>query len=302
MLKRPMLAKNTTPETCHLPAMASPKLEGVRLIVTPDGLFTRSMKPIPNRIMKEKWEPLRAFCADWKICVEGETYVHGWDFNKISGAYRRGNSIDGGRLELYLFDLYDLNNPDVHFDLRAAMLYMYYHERGMEMKDLYIIPQELVRTQEEVQLKYGQYLEQGLEGLVLKRPDAPYKQGRSTPRDGLFHRIKPELDFDGKVVGFEQRMVNTAESFVNELGYLKKTRYQEDMIPSGMVGVALVQTKEFGVVKVAMTRGLTDEQRVEIWANRASYIGRHLRFVCLPLRGQDKPKAARFDVWRTDLD
>ena len=47
-----------------------------------------------------------------------------------------------------------------------------------------IVPQTPCFTEEEVLAKDKEYVDSGYEGLVIRDPNAPYKYGRSTVKEG----------------------------------------------------------------------------------------------------------------------
>src|SRR6185437_11420902 len=54
MNHKPMLAVDCGGiETLTFPLIASPKLDGVRAIISADGVLSRTLKPIPNRRVQE---------------------------------------------------------------------------------------------------------------------------------------------------------------------------------------------------------------------------------------------------------
>src|SRR5262245_56793250 len=59
---RPMLSATCEDITkVRLPAMASPKLDGIRCVIRDGKALTRSLKPIPNRYVRKRLTGLPAF-------------------------------------------------------------------------------------------------------------------------------------------------------------------------------------------------------------------------------------------------
>ena len=288
--------------------MGSVKLEGVRGEFTPDGLFTRPLKRFNNKLLAVKFQEVIEYCKEYEIIIEGEFYKHGMPFNEISSICRRSGHLGVDDLEFHIFDAYVEEMPSVRFSLRIDLIER--AVRGIGMDFVKMIPQALQETKEEVIAAYENALEEGYEGWVLKDPDAPYKLGRSTVSEGIYLRLKPEDTFEGRVIEIVERFENLCDSEVNELGRLKKRQDKDMKASTGLAAVAIVESEGFNKpIRVSLSRGILDYQdtnkspsRASIFANRADYIGRYIRFVGFTIKGMDLPRSPRFDDWRTDLD
>lgn len=297
---KPMLAKNTEIEDLRLPVYVSPKLEGVRAVFTPDGLKTRPMKKFGNPWVEYKFKTLSDFCQTHGVYVEGELYCHKMEFGEISSRTRRRHHPETDDLVLFVFDYWDPKFNDQKFEHR--ILAMSNAVRMCGHSDIRLAEQFLFEKHVDIVKYYVDIIGAGFEGLVFKDPKGTYKHGRSTNREQKFLRIKPETTYDGIVLEIVERMENLVPSEVNELGYLSKKQDKDMKAHTGMAAVAVVQCNDFDEpIRVTLSRGLSDMDRAEIWSNRDSYIGKHLRFVGLPVPGM-LPRAPRFDAWRTDLD
>lgn len=298
---KPMLAVNAKTSKIKFPVMGSLKLEGVRGIFTPVGLKTRPMKNFGNPLLSAKFAEISKLCNEKDIVIEGEFYVHGMTFNDISSICRRSHHPDVDKIEFHIFDMYSMKNPDIGFRDRIALA------QGILStvctKDVYFIEQHMQHTIEDVMDRYSDAIYLGYEGWVMKAPNARYKLGRSTISEGYFIRLKEQNSWDGKVIEIVEMMENLVESEENELGYMSKRQDKDMKEGKGMAAVAVCECADFPgkEIRVTLSRGLTDADRAEIWINRSDYIGRHLRWVGIPVKGM-LPRSPRFDVWRTDLD
>ena len=304
---KPMLAENIKPEQMTQPSYGSLKLEGVRFVIHPDeGLIGRSLKPFNNQLLYEREDikQIEQYCAENSIILEGEFYVHGWTFNKIDSAIRGNGNIDANELELHVFDCYVPKQPTCTFHVRYAFYKYAVNELvSAGVKKLHYVEQTLMKSAEDVRSAYCWAIENGYEGFVLKARDGYYKMGRSTLKQQLFTRIKPEETYDCVVLDIIERQENLCESEVNELGYLKKRQDKDQKRATGMAQTALVYTPQFGEIhKVSLTRGLTDPDRMLIWENADNYKGKCMQFVGIPVPGQNISRSPRFDKWRHDIE
>jgi len=304
---KPMLAVNSKPEDLKKPQLGSLKLEGVRGIFTHDeGLVGRSLKPVNNTLMYQRQEfaDIEGYCAQKGITLEGEFYVHGWTFNRIDSCIRGEGNIDVNKLEFHVFDCYVPAMPDATFKERVSF---YNHAvaelQAMGVQCIKSCPQTLMQGPDDIRNAYLWAIENGYEGFCLKAAELPYKLGRSTLKQEYFTRIKPEETYDAVVLQIIERQHNLCESTVNELGYLHKKQNKDMKAGAGMAQNALVYTPQLGKVhKVALTRGLTDPDRMRIWEDAGYYEGKCVQFVGVPIPGQDIPRSPRFDKWRLDIE
>lgn len=297
---KPMLAVNTKVNKVKLPAIGSLKLEGVRAELTPDGLKTRPMKRFGNDWIEVKFAKLLEYCKDNDVYLEGEFYIHGMKFNEISSICRRKHHEDTDKIELHLFDGYFPTIPSAGFADRSRIIHDILSEDDYD--NVVAIEQVVHNCHKSIESSYSYAIENGYEGYVLKSPTGSYKTGRSTHKEQKFLRIKQENTYDGVVIDIIERFENLVPSELNELGYMSKTQDKDMKGPTGMAAVAVTMCSDFeGEIRVTLSRGLTDQDRAEIWDNRQDLIGKHIRFVGIPVEGM-LPRAPRFDAWRTDLD
>ena len=307
MIWKPMLATNAIIDKIKFPIYSSLKLEGVRGEFTPAGLFTRPLKRFNNKYLEKKFEKLIDFCNKMDVVIEGEFYKHGMDFSSISSICRRAGHPEFTQLEFHIFDMYSPSDDLHSFETRYENLKKL---NGILGDDVIIIDQVLHNSKEEVIEFYENALSDGYEGWVGKKPNSAYKKGRSTVNEGIYLRLKPEDTFDGVVIEIIERLENLCESEENELGLMSKRQDKDMKASTGLAAVALVDCKLFNKpVRVSLTRGILDytdtkksPSRASIFRNKASFIGRNIRFVGFTIKGMDLPRSPRFDDWRTDLD
>lgn len=300
-LFKPMLATNIKITDLRLPVYASLKLEGVRGEFTPVGLYTRPMKQFGNKWVAAHFVELVEYCKERGIYVEGEFYRHGIPFNELSSITRRRQHPDTAKLQLHIFDVYNPDDPGLPFRDRSYDIDRVVKEAGCP--NVYATDQRLMTDHDSIQKFYENAIEDGYEGLCFKHPNEKYKMGRSTKNEQKFLRIKAEDTYDGIVLEIVERLENLVESKPNELGFMSKAQDKDQKAHTGMAAVAITKVKGISTpVRVTLSRGLSDFDREDIWEDRESYVGNHIRFVGIPVPGMEKPRAPRFDAWRTDLD
>lgn len=174
----PMLAKGY--DKFPGPGYAQPKLDGIRCIMTAEGMFSRQGQPItavPH--LHAACAPL--FAADPDLILDGELYNHDLreDFGAISSVVRKKNPTADqlAHAEAVMqYHVYDI----------ASMGTAPFHERNNRYHDLlrdlgcgWILPvmSRLALNQEEADAAYGAAIAAGYEGGIY-RLDKPYEIGR----------------------------------------------------------------------------------------------------------------------------
>jgi DNA ligase-1 len=174
----PMLAKKFEgwPGQCW----AQPKLDGIRCIARAEGLFSRQGQPI-TAVPHIQQALAYLFENDPDLVLDGELYNHEFhdDFGEISSIVRKKNPTSE-QLEkakrLMQFHVYDLPSHPGSFGERSAALALLVSD--CDKLCIRFVPTAQVNSSENLDLLYGQWLEEGWEGQMV-RLDAPYEQKRS---------------------------------------------------------------------------------------------------------------------------
>jgi ATP-dependent DNA ligase len=124
------------------------------------------------------------------------------------------------------------------YSTRYATLKSLVEKQPSKNKKIWLVATDIVNTFEEAQTIFEDYLERGLEGIILKDGSGPWEDKRAK------HQIKfkGELECDLKIVAVEEGK-GKAE---------------------GMLGAILCESAD-GVVKVSVGSGFTDAHRKQYW-------------------------------------
>ena len=279
-----MLATDADLDKLRFPLLASAKLDGVRAVVRDGVVFSRSNKPIPNAHVQKLFGKYTHF--DGELIVGDPTSKTCYR-DTVSGVM----SVDGEPdVKLYVFD--HVGEPSHIYNFRA--------ERLTESKHVIVHEQVMCLTLEDI-LKYEeQCLDAGYEGLILRDPHAPYKQGRSTVKEGYLLKLKRFVDDEATVIGFEERMHNGNVATVNELGRTARSSHKENKSGRGDLGALLL--RHSSGIEFSCGTGFTDSERGEIWANRARYLGQLAKYKHFPVGAKDLPRHPVFLGWRDRRD
>lgn len=238
--------------TLKYPVAVSPKLDGFRALVIDGILYSRNLKPIRNTHVQKLF---------------GRVEYNGYDGELIVGDPTSKTCFRDTSSGVTSFE----GEPDVRFYVFDNMMFPgVWHERYASIKssghvfkaDHYIVnhPDEIITYEE-------QFLNEGYEGLMIRAIEGPYKQGRSTAREGYLLKLKRFEDSEALVIGVEEKMHNANEATVDALGHTSRTSHQENLVPLNTMGALIVRDLKTGV-EFNIGTGFDDESRREWWNER----------------------------------
>jgi DNA ligase 1 len=296
---RPMLASPAEVSSLRFPVLASPKLDGFRVLAMDGKPMTRSMKLVPNRHVQ------RVF-SEWGDVLEGldgELIVGEPTakdvFEQTTSQLRR----EEGEPE-FTFHVFDLWNRDG----------VYYRDRLAELQDrklskrlmpwIRVVPHVPLADARQLEVFETKLLEQGYEGVMLRCPLGPYKQGRSSAREGWLLKVKRYEDAEAVVIDFEEEMHNANEAFTSEIGRTKRSTAQEGLIGKGRLGALVVKgvNGPFKDASFNIGTGFDAAQRTAFWADRANLKGQVVTYKYFSVGAKDAPRHPVFKGFREAFD
>lgn len=266
---KPMLAvacEDVT--TIKYPVLLSEKLDGCRASIHNGVVMSRSMKPIPSKTVQEKFGKAEYEGYDGEI-VYGD--INASDvFNKSTRACMSVDLPEDFGAEQVRFYVFDKIGSEGYSDRYNSIV----EDIGNGVLKL---PQQLVTNAEDLTRITNEMLSHGAEGSMVRAIHGPYKQGRSTLKEGYLLKVKTFSDAECRVIGFEEKMHNANEATVGELGQTKRSSHKANMVPTGVLGSLQVVDVETGV-EFNIGTGFTDEMRESIWKNRDSWMGKLVKY------------------------
>lgn len=268
MIKRPMLAAKATDEELQAlfkrghSFLLSPKIDGIRALVVNGQLVSRTMKPIRN------YHTQSLFGRPELEGLDGELVVgNPWDKNLMQQTSSGVMSYDGRPdVRFYVFDRWNYPAP---FSIRLPTcatfdcVVNHYHHTV----DSY---NEMLEFEEH-------YLTHGYEGVMLRHPNGPYKQNRSTLREAYLVKVKRFEDAEAIVTAFEPLLRNTNAAELDERGYTKRSHRISGKIQDDLLGKVFVRDLRTGV-EFSIGSGFTEQQRKSLWERSESLVGRIVKY------------------------
>ena len=331
---KPQLAPNEeiNLEEIQYPLLASYKLDGIRCIFYKGQILSRSLKPIQNKQLKEKFEPLRKYSEYNNVILDGEIYSPELTFQQITSFVMTQDFEDKksikkfgkiitipASLKFHCFD--GIVNDDLTQPFTERMLYnciplMYVYDDLIE-----IVNHATVNSKEEIQEQFELALSEGFEGLILRDPNGRYKCGRGTIKEGLIYKVKPYRTFDAQITGVVQATAvnEDVEKKINELGRSVTSKKKDDrhLIEKASAFNVMYCTECNGTQKamngdeectcpfckeLKVVLAMTDEEKEEVWKNKESYIGRYIQYKGMLVGAKDVPRHPTFERFRNDKD
>jgi len=274
---KPMLAPNEKVDlsAVKFPLLASTKLDGIRCIFYKGQILSRSLKQIQCQQLRERLEPIRQFSELNQVIFDGEIYSPKLTFQQITHFTMTrdlGDEELPEHLRFYCFDM--LDGFDRPFELRNDVME---GTIGLYNHIAYPVEQREVNSAKEVEIYFEEVLSQGYEGLILRDPKSFYKFGRGTIREAIIFKVKPFVTFDAKITGVVQstEVNDDAEKKTNELGrsVTSKKIGERHTIEKASAFWVDYEGKPLKVVLA-----MTDPEKVAVWANRASLIGKTIEY------------------------
>ncbi len=271
------------------PVIVSPKLDGIRCI-RPHGRppLAASFKPIANHHIREVLTEILPFGFDGEIVLPGKSY------NDIQSEVMSYKGEPEFKFRAFDYIQGDLQEP---FESRIRECE---NKIAAIQQDKYIkiIPHYVVHSVEELEEFETTCLNQGFEGVMIRKPEGGYKNGRSTLKQGLLLKLKRFIEDEGVIIGFVEKMRNDNEKKVDALGLSKRSSHQEGMTPTGTLGAFIL---DWNGRTLRVGGGLTGKERRDYWECRDSLMGKLVTFKYQPYGMKDLPRIASFRGIRKDI-
>lgn len=282
---KPTLAVAADLKTIKYPVYASPKLDGIRCSIVEGQALTRTLKAIPNKSISKVLSRSDLNGLDGELIVGPPTSatVYNETVSQVM-AHDKGH----GNVAYYVFDLHDIPSATYRHRLDTLMDTISGFQSACNMS-IHLLEQHLVSNESDLLEYEDAKVNQGYEGLILRSPEAPYKFGRSTVKEGYLLKVKRFEDSEAVVIGFEEEMFNGNEAETNELGRTKRSTAKAGLSGKGTLGAFLVRDVKTGV-EFSIGTGLTAVQRQHAWNNRDKLLGTFRKYKFFPVGVKDKPR------------
>jgi len=285
---KPMLASQVHDlGSLKFPIMCSPKLDGIRAICGPEGLLSRSLKPIRNRYIQGLFAPLKGSLLDGELIVGPPT---------AKDTYNRTNS------GVMSFE----GEPEITFHVfdrvgTGSWMDRYYCSAIETHTHLTTVPHKRCNSIQDIESEEEFFLSEGYEGAMLRDPEGIYKYGRSSVKEGLLLKLKRFTDGEAVITGLVPKFHNANPEQINELGYMKRSKVSSGLVMLDTLG-ALVVTDCVSGIEFQIGTGFTDEMRKSFWGLGESLIGEIVKYKSFDHGVKERPRHPVFLGFRSSDD
>ena len=296
MTFKPTLAVAAEFDKIKYPVFASPKLDGIRCSIVNGKALSRTLKPIPNKHIFGQ-------LSDSKIDgLDGELIV-GLPTSKTCYTDSVSNVMAHDKVPGYTYYVFDdHSNPLATYRFRRTrLLDMLGNGRWGMFPQICLLEQNLLSNEADMLEYEAAKVAEGYEGIILRHPEAPYKYGRSTVKEGYLLKVKRFEDSEAEIIGFEEEMFNGNEAQTNELGRTKRSTAKEGLSGKCSLGAFRVRDKISGV-EFSVGTGLTALERQSHWLNREHLVGALVKYKYFPVGVKVAPRHPVFLGFRDERD
>lgn len=307
MTFRPLLADPPDAEKHPLrfPFLASPKLDGIRCIITPDGARTRSLKPIPNRALA------RILSAPELIGLDGELISgapNARDAMQATSSAVMSHDASAESVRFHVFDCLDcFERPAAPYRLRLLEAQRMAKRAASAGLPVEIVAQTRVETFAELMAFESDCIAQGFEGAMVRRLDGVYKFGRATAREQTLMKLKRFEDAEGAVLDAFELEHNANEQTRDERGLAKRSSAQAGKVKAGTLGGFIVALgAPWKAESLRVGNGWPADERARLWAlwrdDPGQLRGRLLKYKFQREGAKDAPRLPVAIGWRDARD
>ena len=275
---KPMLGIAVDTTKLVFPVYASPKLDGIRVIIKDNQVLSRNGKLIPNVFIQSLLKSYHGL--DGELIVDHPTHPNVFQLT-TSGVM----SIEGTpNVHLYVFDCwYAEGGIDVRYNEVLKII------QNSSIANIEVVPQIIINSLEELYKFEEDCLAKGYEGVMLRYPNAPYKNGRSTVKEGALLKLKRFSDSEAHILGMEPLLRNHNEPTKNALGHTERSSHIDNKVADDLLGALNVKDIHTGV-EFSIGSGFTEEQRRDIWNRQEELKGSIVKYKYFEVGVKDKPR------------
>jgi DNA ligase-1 len=286
-IKEPMLADKVRWNDMHnlpWPMLASPKMDGIRAVNDEQRLLSRKLKLIPNKHTQTLFSDKRLLGMDGELVVGPPNSSTVYN-TTLSGVMSRAGEPS---VAFYIFDNFHIDLP---FEKRIEEVKHMVDDlkaRGYPVK---FVKHHWLNSTANLLDFEDKCLTFGYEGVMLRRRDGPYKQGRATYNEGCWLlKMKRVEDAEAVIIGVKEKMHNDNPAEVNELGRTKRSSHKANKRAADTFGGLVLQLPNGTVFNAPMGKGWDDNAKHALWERREQLIGKTVVFESLPIGVKDRPR------------
>lgn len=251
----------------RFPVIAQPKLDGERcralvsrgsvtLLSSEENEITQ-LPHIENALLDD---------IPIELELDGELWAPGLSFPEIHSIVSRKTAPhpDHERIEYHVFDL----PLEITQSARTILLNEFFKYRIDQNGPIKLVESKYLNSLDEILTQYKEYIDAGLEGIIVRHPDLIYTRKRST----WMLKFKPKKEDIYEIVDIIEAI-------------------SENGAPLGRVGKFICLSPSSGDEFLAGLGHLTHSEGTKIWGEKERFIGKEI-LVQYQASTQEKPRFA----------
>jgi len=196
------------------PVLGSRKLDGFRCILGPQALSSR-LAPFRNPFVQSELKGLLK-----ENLLDGEIVVGKRNGPGVLQRTSSGLTNSKGQPD---FTMWAFDTPQVGYPFRDRMQLTRQIVDDLGHPRIKFLKQRIILNRRELEDYIDESLELEYEGVIIKSPHGPYKEGKATLKEGYQLKIKPFEDAEGRVTDWFEEMKNTNEVKKDATGKSKRS-------------------------------------------------------------------------------
>jgi DNA ligase-1 len=292
MIRRPMKGEALESlSQSQFPIMVFPKIDGFRCILDQHPLTSR-LSPFPNvdfHTMMEHVLPVGS-TLDSEVVV-GARRGKGVLQRTSSGLTSQSGSPN---FTLWVFD-HIPTNLNMPFQLRYDQAEFIVNE--LNHPRVKLLKYRWANSVQQLEALLDRALRLEYEGIIGRHPEAPYKEGKATVRQGYMWKVKPFETAEGRVKGWYEEEKNNNVAKREITGKLRRSSAKAGKTLKGQLGGLILEDCKTKV-EVRVGGGYTLRQRQALWAliqhDPDSLKGQLTRYKKQTVGEKDKPRHPNF--------
>lgn len=309
---KPMRPCDVDMEKLCFPYWGYPKFDGVHGIISGGYLTGRSGKKFANKQLTSHFSIPEFDGFNGEVLHRN----HIVSPEACRAATSLVNTIDGGadNALLFVFDFINEKTKFIGFERRIEALRE--HVGGLRTKYLLnpthpihsivvvdsLFPPVEINDEDTLLAYEEEMLNQGHEGIILRKHTHYYRSGKMTARIGSVLRKKRFKDSEFRITALLEGVTNENDAFTDPNGYTERSTEKDGLVPSGMVGTLLGFDIYTGQEIRVSPGKMTHEERRYYWNNPDELVGKIGKYQHFPKGVKDKPRQSTFQCLRAQED
>lgn len=301
---KPLLATEApAPHLIKYPVMASPKLDGIRAIMTKEGPQSRSGKLIPSKKVQADFLTAVTLFPEL-IGLDGELIVGS---PKANDCFRVTTSAvmsveKNPDFKYYVFDhvgkgaAYGKTSFQNRYDYILTL-----QKSGMLPSWVVVLLQAEIVDAAALQEIEERYVALGYEGLIIRDPAAAYKHGRSSAKEGILLKVRRFKDSEATILDFVEELENQNEATKDAFGRTERSTHKDNKVGKNSLGSFVVEDVKTKV-QFQVGTGYSADDRKLYWRNRHLLKGRIIKYRFFEVGVKDLPRFPVFQGFRDKRD